>query len=150
MSLDEEQYMAKDYSQKRALPEYQLVKREILISSYRAADHLALFIQARRQHKRLMARTHLAEFQRYVIEVYSKIKQKIERFCTVKKHAKYLDIIDKLNGVVLEDEELTIREWIETYYLIIDFNEVVLKITDVEGFSLQDPTKALRSGLTLG
>lgn len=145
MSLDEI-----EYGKKQSLPEYSLCKREILLSAFRAADQMSLFISTRQQHKRLESKQHLNEFKRYVCEVYAKIRQKILRFCSKKRDEEFLEIVKDLDAVILDGADLPVKRWFQIYFLMTTFNEKVLKITDTEQFSLPDPKKALVSGLTMG
>lgn len=124
-------------NEERALPEWFIVKREILLSYYQAAECLSKYIRNRERNMEDM--TALIEFKRFVCELYLKVRTKIKGN---KANKKYRQLDTYLHSGA--NQKIPLDMWVEWYYNLQDVVER-LGITKIERKTLP-PERAILEG----
>lgn len=114
--------------EERAIPEWKIVKEEILKSYYNAGDKLAEWQRSRERGGSSPA--NFADFKKYVIEIYLKVRMKIKnrkyRKDDRKKYMTLMELDECFNGKSVND-----GRWVEYFFLLGEFIELI-GITKIE------------------
>lgn len=115
----------------KAIPEWKIVKEEILKSYYNAVDQFADYNRGReRGHNNL---TSMLNTKKHIMETYLKLRMKIMKE-KVPKNYKYMLVLDKhFNG----ENKLSDKTWIKCLFLLGEFIEW-LGISKVEKFEFEE------------
>lgn len=124
-------------SEEKAVPEWWIVKREILWSCYEATKCLAMYKRGRERGS--LDIVSLIDFKKYVTELYLKLRTKID------KNDKTYGSLHKLDRYIMYGDKVQVPEWIKYFFLLQDFLEDRLGITKIERKRLP-PDRAILEG----
>jgi hypothetical protein len=117
--------MPADYSE-AALPEYFIVKREILWDFYKVIEYISKYHKAKINRRNDTA--SLTMFKEHLLSLWWKVRVKMFAFKKYKDNPILLSFDKKIQKV----SNLKVEECLEVFAIVEDFLENDLKITKIE------------------
>jgi len=108
--------------QEKAIPEWRIVKEEILRSFYAAGDSLSYYQRGVEKGRHGLA--YFLDFKRNVMATFFKTRMKIAKIKEKDRDGKRYREILKLDGHITDNSNgLTDKDWIRIFFLLGEFIE---------------------------